>query len=290
MVLMFGFLVVPLGITSIVLVMLQPVAVGSWCTLCLITAVAMLIMIPLAVDEVVAMGQFLVRIRRQGKPFWRTFWRGGTLEDRGEDQRTPRFPAPMSQAAPAMIWGVTAPWNLVAAAILGIWLMAGAAFWGGTAQAAANDVIAGAVITTVAVVAMAEVTRSARFLNLLLGVWMVISPWILSGATTASGWNDAAVGFAVLVASLRRGVVRSSTGHGIVWCSSHGADGTGILSTGSSGLMAPPFMPLPAFSDLQRTGAIMHPISSEFFQKTRRRRTLQGIPNLIKWNSLKNIQ
>src|ERR687891_255497 len=80
MVLMFGVLVVPLGIVSIVLVILQPVAVGAWCTLCLITAAAMLIMISPAIDEVVAMGQFLMGARREGKPFWHTFWVGGTLE------------------------------------------------------------------------------------------------------------------------------------------------------------------------------------------------------------------
>jgi Vitamin K epoxide reductase family. len=43
---MFGFLVIPLGATSIVLIILQPLMVGTWCTLCLITAAAMLIMIP----------------------------------------------------------------------------------------------------------------------------------------------------------------------------------------------------------------------------------------------------
>jgi uncharacterized membrane protein len=37
MVVMFGVLVVPLGVVSIVLVILQPVAVGAWCTLCLVS-------------------------------------------------------------------------------------------------------------------------------------------------------------------------------------------------------------------------------------------------------------
>ena len=34
-------------------------------------------MISPAVDEVVATGQFLLRARREGRPFWRTFWLGG---------------------------------------------------------------------------------------------------------------------------------------------------------------------------------------------------------------------
>ncbi len=76
MVTFFGILVIPLGVTSIVLIILQPVAVGFWCSVCLLTAIAMLIMIPLTLDEVVAMMQFLVKRVKSGKPFWRTFWMG----------------------------------------------------------------------------------------------------------------------------------------------------------------------------------------------------------------------
>jgi hypothetical protein len=43
MVTFFFILVVLLGIKSIVLVILQPVAVGHWCTLCLVTALIMLL-------------------------------------------------------------------------------------------------------------------------------------------------------------------------------------------------------------------------------------------------------
>ena len=104
MVTFFGILVVPLGIVSITLVILQPVAVGTWCTLCLITALAMLFMIPLTVDEVVAMIRFLVRSRREGKSLWRTFWVGGTLEDEvNEDQRTPPYGASAPRMGRAMV-------------------------------------------------------------------------------------------------------------------------------------------------------------------------------------------
>lgn len=66
MVAFFGLLVIPLGMTSIVLVILQPLAVGTWCTLCLLAAVAMLLMVPLSLDEVVAMVQLIARRRREG--------------------------------------------------------------------------------------------------------------------------------------------------------------------------------------------------------------------------------
>lgn len=212
MVLMFGVLVVPLGVTSIVLVIMQPVVVGAWCTLCLITAAAMLLMIPLAVDEVVAMGQFLARIRREGKPFWKTFWTGGTLDELGEDRRTPRFLARASEAVPAMLWGVTLPWNLFAAAALGVWAMAAPAVLGSMGNAAASDELTGAVITTVAVVAMAEVTRSARFLNILAGLWIALAPWVLTGAAPAGKWNDVAIGAIIVVVSLPRTAVKERYG------------------------------------------------------------------------------
>jgi hypothetical protein len=47
----FGVMIIPVGIVSIVLVMLQPIAAGAWCFWCLLTAAATLVMIPLAVDE-----------------------------------------------------------------------------------------------------------------------------------------------------------------------------------------------------------------------------------------------
>ncbi len=59
MVTFFGILVVPLGAVSIYFIIIQPILLGTWCTLCLLAALAMLIMIPFAVDEVVAMGQYL---------------------------------------------------------------------------------------------------------------------------------------------------------------------------------------------------------------------------------------
>ena len=68
---------VPLGIVSITLIVLQPLAVGAWCTPCFVAVSAMLIMIALTLDEVVATGQFLGEARREGQPLWRTFWLGG---------------------------------------------------------------------------------------------------------------------------------------------------------------------------------------------------------------------
>lgn len=212
MVTFFGILVVPLGVTHIVLVILQPAMVGHWCTLCLAAATAMLLMIPLTLDEVWAMVQFMVAARRDGKPLWRTFWVGGTLAGGGPDERTPAYGAPVrSMVAPAL-WGVNLPWNLAAATLLGVWLMFAPAVLGSGGRAADSDHLAGALVVTVAVIALAEVARPLRFATALIGLWIAASPWLLSGASGAARWNDLAIGLAIAVLSLPRGPVRERYG------------------------------------------------------------------------------
>lgn len=75
-VVLFGVAVGPLGAISILLVILQPVTVGAWCTLCLATAVISVLMIAPAMDEVLASLQSVARARRDGHRFWHVFWRG----------------------------------------------------------------------------------------------------------------------------------------------------------------------------------------------------------------------
>lgn len=204
MVTFFGILVVPLGIVSITLIILQPLAVGAWCTPCLIAASAMLVMITLTLDEVVAMGQFLVQARREGQPFWRTFWLGGTLREM-PDSAGPVRPDVVS--AKAMIWGVALPWNLLLSVALGVWLMFAPSVLGLTGAAAHSNHLVGALIVTTAVIALADVGRATRFVNILLGAWVIIAPWILGGATPASRWSGAIAGALVMALSLPRGPV-----------------------------------------------------------------------------------
>jgi hypothetical protein len=73
-VLVFGFAVGPLGLVSIILVILQPTVFGAWCTLCLASAAISLAMIYPAMDEVLASWQYLKRERRSGRPLWSAVW------------------------------------------------------------------------------------------------------------------------------------------------------------------------------------------------------------------------
>lgn len=79
LVLLFGLDVIPLGIVSVVLVVVQGVVVGAWCTLCLVTAVVSLILVFMAYDEVWASILFLRRTWRATRD-WSVLWtvfRGG---------------------------------------------------------------------------------------------------------------------------------------------------------------------------------------------------------------------
>jgi hypothetical protein len=77
----------------------------------------MLPMIPLEVDEVIAMGQFMAQAKRKGeKSLWKAFWLGGAVEGEGDDERTPplqSLPERPREVLLASIWGMSFPCTLV---------------------------------------------------------------------------------------------------------------------------------------------------------------------------------
>ena len=210
MVALFGIAVVPLGIISTVLIILQPLAVGAWCTFCLISGALMLIMVALSLDEIVAMVQFLIQSKRVGRSAWRTFWLGGNVPPGLKEDvlLTRRKGGGWRQ----MIWGSSVPWNLLLAAFVGVWLMAAPAVLDSMGLAAHSDHLLGALVVVVAAVAMAEVGRVTRFLNILLALAIIAAPWVLPGASLVARLNDLAAGLIVIGLSLRRGPIRDRYG------------------------------------------------------------------------------
>ncbi len=204
MVMMFGIVVVPLGVVSIYFIIIQPIVLGAYCSLCLLAALAMLIMIPYSLDELVAMGQFLVQSHRRGEPFWRTFFMGGADPSGGHDDK-PGFGAPLAVAIASAVRGVTVPWTLVASAILGGWLIFTRLIFGTVPPMADSDHLVGALIITVAVIAMAEVARALRFINGVFGLWLIAAPWLLSGVGPLASGASVVVGVAVIALNLPRG-------------------------------------------------------------------------------------
>lgn len=204
MVAAFGIVVVPLGVVSIYFIIIQPIVLGTWCSLCLLAALLMLLMIPYTLDELVAMGQFLVQSRRRGEPVWRTFFLGGADPHGGRDDQ-PGFGAPMPAAAASAVRGVTVPWTLAASTLIGVGLMFSRLVFGTAPPMADSDHLVGALIVTVAVMATAEVARPLRFINVAFGLWLVAAPWLLAGAGRFAAWAGVLAGAAVILLSLPRG-------------------------------------------------------------------------------------
>lgn len=204
MVALFGIVVGPLGVVSIYFIIIQPIAIGTYCTICLLAALAMLIMIPFSLDEIVAMVQFMVWNTRRGRPFWRAFFRGDALPGSstgGEMSFDARPQAIFRQSAR----GVTVPWTLALTAGFGAFLMLSRAIFGNTMPLAGSDHLIGALVLTTAVIACAEVARPLRLLNVLFGAWLILAPVLLDGGTVAGSLVGMTFGLAIIALALPRG-------------------------------------------------------------------------------------
>ncbi|MGE0746463.1 MAG: vitamin K epoxide reductase family protein [Rhodospirillales bacterium] len=211
LVVLFGFLIVPLGVVSIAFIIIQPVVIGTWCTLCLVGAAAMLVQIPYSIDELVATFQFLARRRAAGHALLRVLFAGDT--DEGADDRpASEFAQPPRRfLAEALSGGVSLPWSLAAAAAIGVWLMFTRATLGTAGGMADVDHVVGSLVLTVVAVAAAEVTRPARYLIAPLGLVLVVSPFVFQPDATAAVLS-ALCGGALVALGLPRGRIRNRYG------------------------------------------------------------------------------
>jgi nucleoside-diphosphate-sugar epimerase/uncharacterized membrane protein len=209
MVVLFGLFIIPPGATSIVLIILQPVSIGAWCTLCLVASVVMLLMVSPALDEVIATGQFLLRARRERSNMWRAFWlgEGSGAEEPVSLERRSR----MSEILHS-IEVFSAPWNLLLSALVGVWLMAAPTMLGLAGTAADSTHIMGALVVTFSVIAFAEPARLVRVFNVLCGVWVLLAAWLLDGGTPLWPWISVVSGLALIALSLRCGPVEDRYG------------------------------------------------------------------------------
>lgn len=210
MVLAFVVLVVPLGVVSIFFIIIQPISIGTWCTLCLAAALAMVIMIPYSLDELVATGQFMLYAKRKGKPFWRTFWMGDAMGGGAED-KSKGFRGSWRETIAEAVDGVTVSWPLAVSALLGVWLMFTRLAFGSSGSMANSDHLVGALVVTFSVMAMAEVARPVRYINVAFGVWLVAAPWWLTGVGSAlAAWNGVVAGLVLIALALPRGRIKNS--------------------------------------------------------------------------------
>lgn len=177
-VLVFGLLAVPVSLVSVILIILQPLIVGTWCTLCLVTAFCMLIPIPLAIDEVIASLQYLRRTKTQ--PFLKLLFKGGEDPEAKEDTRTPPLTDSVRNIVQASLWGVIFPWNISVSALLGIGLMSLPSALSIEGILFDVDPILGALTVVISVLSYSEWLHSIRYLNLIWAITLFICSWFSS--------------------------------------------------------------------------------------------------------------
>ena len=73
----FGLIIFPAAAVSTVLLMVQPIFVDSWCTLCIVSALVSFAICGLGADEVLATLQYLKRVSDSGGSLKRALWGDG---------------------------------------------------------------------------------------------------------------------------------------------------------------------------------------------------------------------
>ena len=218
LVVMFGLMIAPLGITSIFFIIIQPVVIGTWSIIALIGAAAVLLQIPYSLDELIATTQFLRRRAQAGQNWLRIFFVGDTDEmpqTRGAELSNKEFDefdrSPGAVFKSAISGGVSLPWNLVVAALIGLSLLFTRVTLGADGNLAHAHHVIGSLVLTVVSIAAAEVARPVRFLNMALGVALMAVPFLF-GADVLTTLVSIVLGAGLLGLSIRRGPVRELYG------------------------------------------------------------------------------
>jgi hypothetical protein len=150
--------------------------------------------------------------RSLGRSLLRVFLFGDT--DEGGDSRASadEFAAKPSVVLKQM-WtgGVSLPWNLAAAALIGLWLMFTRLTLGAEGSVANVDHVLGALVLAVVSIAAADVARALRYLLVPLALALVVLAF-WNGAPLASMLNSIACGIALALLSLRRGDIAQRYG------------------------------------------------------------------------------
>jgi hypothetical protein len=71
-------------------------------------------------------------------------------------------------------------WNHVVVIVIGLWVMASPDVMGYNGPARTNHHIVGPLLVSFGMIALAESMRSTRWVNVGLGLWLVVAPFILS--------------------------------------------------------------------------------------------------------------
>ncbi len=200
---LFGMMVIPAGMISILLIVLQPLLVGAFCGICLFIAICMLTMILLTIPEMAATVQILLKAKKNGC-FWSVFWKG--------DLSNAVSPSKPIERNFTSEFGFTVPWNLFLTALLGVWVMLSPSLFGDLHPASDSNYIVGPLLIALSVISFSEIARSLRFVNILLGCGLVLSAFLLKGLTPFGFMSNLASGILICALSFPKGKRRECYG------------------------------------------------------------------------------
>ncbi len=211
-VIIFGIMIIPLGVVSITLIILQPLSVGFWCFLCLTSAFISMIMIPFTADEVLATVQMMIQEKKRGKSVWEVLWFGGTMEGgKIEEKEEPKVLLDNTFKSMGRDL-LLRPWNLVIITLIGIWVVVAPSVLGFSGTMADNNNLVGALIVMFGIISMSEVMRPARYLFILFGIWLIAAPFILGTDDNAAMWTNLISGAVLIPLAFPKGKVEDKRG------------------------------------------------------------------------------
>lgn len=197
-VLLFGILIVPAGIVSIVLIIMQPVLVKAWCGICITIAVCMLIMVVLTLPELFAVLQLISQRKKYNLSLTALLFKG--------------LAATAAKSSDTRRLGITPTWPLITTLLLGIVTAAAPGILQASAEEGLVNFIAGPLIITFSFLAFAEVFRLARLLNIIIGLCLLLAPWMHDGGLLNLIYMNSCVAILVILFSLPKGKIRDRYG------------------------------------------------------------------------------
>jgi hypothetical protein len=171
---------------------------------------AVLIQIPYSLDELLATAQFLRRRVRAGQPWLRVLFLGDTDEEPAAGsprEDSDEFDRPLGVVLESMFGGgVSLPWNLAVAGLIGLSLLFTRVTLGAEGGLADAHHIIGCAVLAVVAIAAADVARPARALNALLGVGLMFVALLFDGDKLQFAVT-LVLGVALVLLSVRRGPI-----------------------------------------------------------------------------------
>ena len=93
-------------------------------------------------------------------------------------------------------------WNHLLVGILGLWLMISPEVMGYEGPERLINPLTGALIVSMALIAVAETTRMFRWVNVALGTWLMLAPTMFHYAPLHIGVRSSVIGLAIIGLSM----------------------------------------------------------------------------------------